>query len=199
MIRILQSPGAVALIGALAYIATTILAWQPVVRQVAASVPPPVKIRRPAVEFPKLGDPELDQLVTSLRQRKTDLDTRENNLQAWEARLQGEKEDIARLTGEVERRQKEFDQLVLRIREDEPAQLKKLARIYVAMTPATAADVLNQMNDADLLKLMALMKESELVPLLETLAKRGTNEMRRVALLSERLRLTLAPSTTRKP
>jgi flagellar motility protein MotE (MotC chaperone) len=198
IMRLLKSPLIAAIIGVIAYVVTTWLVWRtPDVHAFAKHTAPVTTTD--ILDFRKFGDPELDQFILNLRQRKVSLETREKALQSLEARVQTEQQELSRLLKEVEKRQKDFDQVVTRVREEEAPQLKKLAKIFTTMTPATATSVLKEMTDDELLKLMSFMKESELTPLMEMLATRGPTEVRRVALLSQRLRLVLPPPTTTKP
>jgi hypothetical protein len=57
------------------------------------------------------------------------------------------------------------------------------------MTPDGAASILKEMTTDQMVKILVFMKESETGPLLEMLAKTGPDEARRVAEITERLRL----------
>ena len=59
------------------------------------------------------------------------------------------------------------------------------------MTPEGAAKIFKEMDDAQLVKIMAYMKEKETATLLEAMAQLGEAEVKRVALISERLRTLL--------
>jgi flagellar motility protein MotE (MotC chaperone) len=71
--------------------------------------------------------------------------------------------------------------------------LKKLAKVYGGMTPDTAATVMGQLDDAVIVKIMLYMKESETAAILETLAKKGPDQAKRAASISEHVRLSIPP------
>ncbi len=97
-------------------------------------------------------------------------------------------------TQAVHRLQAEFDKNVTRVREAETVNLKRLAKLYATMSPEGAANVMKNLEDEQLLKILVHMKEVETAPILELMAKVSPDEAKRVATLSDRLRLVL-PST----
>lgn len=92
------------------------------------------------------------------------------------------------MTQQVGRIQTEFDRNVVRVREEETANLKRLAKIYAAMTPEGAVSILKEMKDDDIVKILAYMKDVETAPILELLAKPGVADAKRTAQISERLK-----------
>jgi flagellar motility protein MotE (MotC chaperone) len=85
--------------------------------------------------------------------------------------------------------QSDFDKGVLRVREEESANLKKLAKVYAAMSPDSAAAIFGELDDTAVVKIMVFMKDGETAAILESLAKKGQPQAKRAAELSERLRL----------
>ena len=124
---------------------------------------------------------------------------REQQLNELATRLQAERAEINQVTQTVFRLQLEFDRNALRVREDEAANLKKLAKIYSTMTPEGATMIIRQLEDEEIAKLLVIMKESEAAPLLENLAKLGETEAKRAAALSERLRKSIRRTPADKP
>ena len=88
--------------------------------------------------------------------------------------------------------QVEFDRNVVRVEESETANLKKLVKLYSGMAPENAVQILKQMDEGTVVRMMTLMKDSDASPLLEAMAKQGETEAKRAASISERLRLTMA-------
>ena len=76
-------------------------------------------------------------------------------------RLQAERSELNLVTQSVRQLQLDFDQNVLRISEEETANLKKLAKVYADMGPANAARVLEEMDDSSIIKIMVFMKDVE--------------------------------------
>lgn len=198
MLRLLQSSWVVALVGAAVYGAVTLLLVSrvPVGRPVRATAKVEAPGPRPSWNF---VNPELGQLVTELNQEKEALANRAKQLDELEARLAAERAEISVVTQAVYQMQREFDRNLVRVREEELANLKRLAKTYAIMTPEGAAKILKEMEDDQIVKLMLFMKEKESAPLLETLAQLGEAEVKRVAVISERLRTALFREPEKKP
>jgi len=92
-----------------------------------------------------------------------------------------------------------MDRSITRIREDEVTNLKKLAKMYAAMSPEGAAKILKEMDDDRVVKILVIMKEAESAPLLETLAKENSVQAKRAAGISESIRLAQAEKSSAKP
>jgi flagellar motility protein MotE (MotC chaperone) len=197
--NILQSNWVVALIGALSYMGTTIALWQaPLIDPLPAPSPVVDRMPKPSWEF---LNPEVDQLISDLENQKQALDKRERELKTLAARLETEKSEVGALTQMVAKAQAEFDRHVLRIKEQEVVNLKRLAKIYSTMTPEGAVSILIELPDDELVKQLVHMKDSETAPMLELMAAKGQDQAQRVAKLTSRMRMTLAqsdsPSTQR--
>jgi len=136
---------------------------------------------------------ELSQMVGELKDEREALKARAKALDELEARLNAERLEITTVTQTVSRLRADFDGLVTRVTDEEAANLKKLARVYAAMSPEGASRILKEMDDEQVVKVLALMKESETAPILEGLGQGGKEEARRAALISDRLRLTITP------
>ncbi|MPN54567.1 hypothetical protein SDC9_202238 [bioreactor metagenome] len=123
---------------------------------------------------------------------------RAQQLDELEARLKSEQQEIATVTQRVATVQAMLDKTVLRVREEETANLKKLAKMYSAMTPAAAALIMNELEDDQAVAILGLMKETECAPILEIIGKTGKEGARRAATISNRLRLLLLKDPTAK-
>lgn len=187
MMRILKSQWTASLLGALLFVATLGLTW-----------PPPPPPARPVVrEGPAAGpawtfrNPEVDQLVSELTREREVVAAKENELREFAVRLQTERAEIGSVTQAMYQMQADFDKNVTRVRQEEAANLKKLAKTYAAMTPTAAAAVCQELDDSAVVKIMVFMKEAETAQILDAMAKKGPAEARHVAALSERLRTVL--------
>jgi flagellar motility protein MotE (MotC chaperone) len=98
----------------------------------------------------------------------------------------------------VRQLQSDFDQNVLRIKEEETANLKKLAKVYADMDPVNASKILEEMDDTSIIKIMVFMKDVETAAIWEAMAKKGRPEAKRAALLSDRIRLASFRNNTAK-
>jgi flagellar motility protein MotE (MotC chaperone) len=138
--------------------------------------------------FWKQHNPEVDQMVQELRQEKLDLNKREAELRKLAAQLQAEREAINQVTQRVAQMQMEFDQNIVRVKDDEGANLKKLVKLYSAMSPEGVAAIFKEMDEQTVVKLMSLMKEEQVAGLLDSMAKEGDAQAKKAAAISEALR-----------
>ncbi len=202
MTRVLQSPWLAVALAVLAYAATTLVLLRPGTLQVALPTTP-TGTSTPKVEplLPSWGfkNPELDQLVSELRSERLALKSRAQELDDLASRLALERQEIGSVTQRVAFLQAEIDTNFVRIKAEETSNLKRLAKIYASMAPEAAAKILAEFQDEAAVKILAFMKESETAPILEGLAKDGPIAARRVALLSDRLRLLSASPPAAPP
>ena len=144
-------------------------------------------------------NPEVDRLIAELGAEKKAVSTRQEQLNELSTGLEAERTELNIILQSMHRMQKDFDRNVVRVREEEAANLKKLAKVYANMTPEGAAAIIKQMEDDQIVKFMVFMKEGETAPLLETFAKLGEPEAKRAAAISERLRTAIFRNTAAKP
>lgn len=149
-------------------------------------------------DFWDTHNPEVDQLVEDLKREKADLEKREELLRGLETRLASERAELNTITQRVHQLQVEFDQHVVRVKEEESTNLKKLARMYAAMSPEGAAVILKELEDQSIVKIFMFMKDTESAPLLEALALGGDLEAKRAAAISEQLRKTISDQAKSK-
>jgi flagellar motility protein MotE (MotC chaperone) len=189
MKKILASPWTAAAVSAVIYAASTFVFWKtPVVK------PPPalaVAVTRDNLASWEFTNPEADQLITELQAEKKNLAKKEQDLNDLTVRLQSERSEMNLVTQSVRQLQVDFDKNVLRIREEETANLKKLAKVYATMEPDSASKIMAEMDDTSIIKIMVFMKEAETAAILETFAKKGEPEAKRAAAITERLRLAV--------
>jgi len=142
------------------------------------------------------NNPEIDLLIVDLARERKAIEQRKQELEDFAARLQNERHEINQVTQFVHQLQTQFDETVLYVKKNETANLKKLAKIYISMTPQGALSILKQFEDDQFVKILSFMKETEMAPILEALAKEGPESIHRAATLAERLRLTMQEATT---
>ncbi len=151
----------------------------------------------PAVQAPfvnhgpswDFSNPEVDQLVRELRQERAAIASRGKQLDILAARLQAEQAELRSATQAVHQLQRDFDLGVARVKESEVANLKRLARVYASMEPEGASAILKQLDEVTAVKVLSFMKEDQIGAVLSAIARSGEPDTRRVAILSERLRL----------
>jgi flagellar motility protein MotE (MotC chaperone) len=194
MLKILQSGWVTALIGGIAYCATTavlIMSTPMSVTHTEAKEAP--RKYAPSWEF---FNPEVDLLVKELKHEKDALAAKAKELSELAARLDAERAELTVVTQAVHRMQAEFDRNVVRVKEEETTNLRRLGKVYSGMTPEGAALILKQMDDDQIVKILLFMKEAETGPLLENFARLSETEAKRAALVSDRLRTASAKPTS---
>ena len=188
MIKLLTSNWAAALAGAVVYLMATVAFWKTPERP--ASTMDSAASAAPAGASWEFTNPEADQLIAELKVEKKSLEKKEQQLNDLATRLAAESTELNQATQAVHQLQLNFDKNVVRVKEEETANLKKLAKVYAEMTPDGAANVLSEMEDPAIVRILVFMKEGETAGILEAISKKGPAEAKRVASLSESLRLS---------
>lgn len=196
MTKLLHSPWVASGLGALLYWTVTVLVWQPVASHDSRSGKPSARTGGPSWTF---TNPELAQLIEELKKEKEHLTQKEKELADLAARLNAERMELNQATQAIHALQLEFDRNVTRVEEQETANLKRLARMYASMGAEGAMPILKQMDEPTLIKILAIMKESEVAPILEAMGKQSEAEAKQAAVISERLRLAVAKPTSASP
>ncbi len=159
-----------------------------------------------AASEPRLGagpawdfvNPDLDRLIAELKEQKTAVAQREQQLNQLAERLEAERAELDLITQAVSRTRDEFEKKLTQVREEEVANLKRLAKMYASMSPEGAAGIIKQMDDEQALKFMVFMKDAEAGPILEALSKLSEADAKRAASLTDRLRTTVYRSALPK-
>ena len=149
--------------------------------------------------FPLPDNPHGVQGESELKQQKQDLEAEKKSLLELAQRIQTERQELIQITQQVHRIQREIDQAIIRVRDDEGKNLAKLAKTYGGMSPDGAAIVMKGLDDVSLVKVLLFMKESETAPILELIARKSDVDAKRMALVSERLRLAQMSRTKPAP
>jgi len=195
---ILQTKWTALVAGGLAYVLTTWAVLQPhkQLAQAAAALEKARETRDAPVAGPSwtFQNAELEQLMGELKNEREAARLRATQLDGLEARLASEHQEICSVTQTVARLQGQLDVAITRVSDAEVNNLKKLAKVYATMSPESAARILKEMDDEPIVKILALMKESESAPIIESLGQGNRGEAKRVAAISDRLRLTLVDS-----
>jgi flagellar motility protein MotE (MotC chaperone) len=195
--KILQSSLFASALGLLLYATVTIVCWK--APAMAPDAGPDAAMaahaRAPSWEF---QSPEADLLLTELKQQKETLDQREKDLTQLAERLQAERLELGVVTQAVHQLQAELDSKLVRITAEEATNIKKLARTYATMAPDGAAPIMRELEDSTLMKILAVMKDTESAPILEVMGRFSPDDARRVAKATERLRFYLAQKDPKK-
>jgi flagellar motility protein MotE (MotC chaperone) len=194
MFKLLSHSWISAPIGAVIYLLATVLFWQKPDLAPRLRISDLVNSIGPSWDF---NNPEADLLMSELKIEKKSLDQRKQQLDDLERRLHTERAEVGQVIQSVRQLQGDFDKAVLRVKEEETGNLKKLAKVYAAMTPETAASVLEQLDNEAIVKIMLFLKDGDTAAILEAMAKKGDVEARRTAQISEQIRLSAHSPTTK--
>lgn len=205
--KALESPLVSTAAGGVAFLLTWMLTLQSaapnirpaaVAHQAAAAPGVPAAPTYP-VESWVYYNPEVDQLIKDLKAERDALTAREQDLKQLAARLTTERSELDQVADSVKKMQAEIEKRLVEIKADEVPNLKRLAKSYSSMSPAGAAGIFREMEDSAVVKILAVMKDTENGPILEALARQGPAEATRAAALTEKLRLARVPATKAKP
>jgi len=176
------------------FLIATVLFWQKPVLPARHNISDLVASMGPSWDF---NNPEADLLISELKMEKKTLQQRQQQMDDLATRLNTERAELGQVIQSVRQLQGDFDKAVLRVKDEETGNLKKLAKVYAAMTPETAATVLEQLDNEAIVKIMLFLKNEETAAILEAIAKKGDAEARRTAEISEQIRLS-SQTTTNK-
>jgi len=167
----------------------------PVEANAAAEPAHPPQIRGPSWTF---FNPEMDQIVAELKMEKETMRAKAKQLAELEVRLKADRSELDEATKRIGKMQDQVNRDLFRIKDDEAANLKKLAKMYSSMEPASAAKIMRELDDAVVVKIMTLMKDAETGVILDALSKMGDLETKRAARISENLRLAVVQKAAAK-
>ena len=197
MLKKLGSPWIGSIVGLFCYLGVTAATWNRATAHMVSTEheavvgdAPPEGVDQSPWMFNNI---EVEALIKELREERETLGKREKELKEWADRLEAERGEISQLTNSMARLQKDFDASVVRVGDEEAANLKKLAKTYSSMDPEGAATIFKQMEDPAVVKIMAMMKEQETGPILSALSKLGDADAKRAGDLTEKLRLAVVP------
>ena len=186
--KFLQAPITAMLLGGLGFLLTVFALIQKPLAESAR--PRELSEEEQVTGFWERHDPEVDQLLQEIKNEKELLAKRAAELKELEGRLAAERAELNQVTQRVAQIQQEFDQTIVRIKEEETPNLKKLAKMYMTMSPEGASAIFRELDDEVIVKLLVLMKEDQSAPLLEAMAQKGEEQAKRAASLAEAMRKT---------
>jgi flagellar motility protein MotE (MotC chaperone) len=141
----------------------------------------------PLAELPR--DPtrftqsEID-LLQALSARRDQIDAREKGLAQREQLLQAAEKRLEEKVAELEGVKAELLRLIGRRNEEEDARLRSLVRIYEAMKPKEAAQILEKLDMDVVVGVIERMKEAKVAPILASMVPERAKTV--TALLADR-------------
>ncbi len=135
---------------------------------------------------------EIENLSNELKEERARLKKQAEQMGQREARLAAEEKEFTKIRADVEAVRKQVSDRVLEISTDEAKNLKTLATTYSNLTPRGAVAILKEMDDATVVKILALMKVDVVSPIFEEMSKSTGSDSalaKRAAQLSEKIRM----------
>ncbi len=197
--KMLQSPVVAAILGGLlflltsAFLTTKGLAPVPHAAGEHEEAGEEVSVNGPSWTF---FNPEMEQILGELKAERDTVAVKEKQLNELATRLRAERAELDDEMKKMKAIQLKVDRDVMRIKDDEAGNLKKLAKMYATMEPAGAAKIMRELDDVVVVKILTLMKEPETALVLESFARMGDAETKRAAQLSESLRAAASTKTS---
>lgn len=131
----------------------------------------------------RFSQSEID-LLQALAARRDILERREKEISQREALLSAAEKRLEEKVIELEGVKSELLKMIGRRNEEEDARLRSLVRIYEAMKPKEAAQILEKLDMTVLLGVIERMKESKVAPILASMAPDRAKTV--TALLADR-------------
>ena len=135
-------------------------------------------------------------MVTYLHQASNTFQLKKKELDELGQRIAAERAELASVTQSVVRLREEIDRHLIQIQGDEAANVKRLAKTYAGMEPASVAKVFAELDEKFVVKIMSQMKDDQNGLVLDALAKTDAQRAKLAASLSDKLRLV---PTAKKP
>lgn len=191
MVRLLQSGSVTMLIGTLLYLGSSVFFLDLGHVTLGPGTETEIPQGRQHGASWEFLDPEVDRLVEELNQEKAALAQQREQLNQLAKRLEAERAELASATQTVHQLRTEFDQTFVRVQGEEAKNLKRLAKMFATMEPATAMQVMDQLGEDEMSKLLAIMKDDQVTSILQYLASQGEEQAKRAAALAGRLKRAL--------
>lgn len=134
----------------------------------------------------------ITQLERELHERIMMLDAREEELNAYEARLGADRAEIEEIKTQVERMREHLLEGVVKLETDEVENLKRLAKVYATLTPDATVNIFRDLDDSTVVKILFFMKSDTVGAVLQEMATANggiAEQVRRAAKISDMLRL----------
>jgi len=137
---------------------------------------------------------EMENLSTELKEEKKRLQQESTQLDQRAARLAADRQELERIRTDLQGMRHQIDERVIMIKADEAKNLRSLALTYSTLPATSAVNIIKEMDDVTVVKILSLMKPDVAGPLFDVMATSptgpdGSSMAKRAAVLSEKLRL----------
>jgi len=145
---------------------------------------------------------EIENLANELKGERERQRKLAEQLDHRETQMASERQELNKIRTEIEGLRQEIATKVVEINADEMKNVRVLAQTYTSLTPRAAVAIIKEMDDAMVVKILSMMKPDVVAPIFEEMSRTAGNDgpmARRVALLSDRLRLIRAAKAPTSP
>ena len=140
---------------------------------------------------------EIENLASELKDVKATLVIREQTVAAREERLAADLRELEKTRQQIDTLRKSVAEGMVQIEAEETKNLKTLAKTYSELTPRAAVGIMQQMDESTVVKILHLMKNDVVSPILQEMGSSADPEVtKRAAQLTDRLRLVKALKPT---
>jgi len=114
---------------------------------------------------------EIDNLVNELKTERESYEKKKNDFAAVELRIATEKKELTRIRVEIEKMRAELTAQTTEMQSSEKTNVRSLSRTYSNMKPEQAVAIISEMTDANIVKILSLMKPDIQARILSEMAK----------------------------
>ncbi len=163
--------------------------------------PPPVEVAPVVDEKPvppqtvfSFHTNELVEMVEDLKKQKQKILEEQKDVKSLAARTMADRQEVEKIRQEIKDLMSDLDKRVVEVQQEEVKNLEVLASTYTAMPPTAAVAILKEMEEDQVVKILAAMKAKAVASILSEMGraidKSGEESVaRRAARITDKLRL----------
>ena len=199
-LRMLAAPWFLALVGLLSSLVIGVTMMMSAQKKLV-STPPPVAAAPVVEEKPvppqtvfSFHTNELVEMIEDLRKQKQKILEEQKDVKALAARTMADRQEVEKIRQEIKDLRSDLDKRVVEIQQEEIKNLDSLASTYTAMPPGAAVAIFKEMEEDQVVKILAAMKAKAVASVLSEMGrmvdKSGEESVaRRAARITDKLRL----------
>ena len=196
----LAAPWFLALVGLLSSLVIGVTMMMSAQKKIVAT-PPPVATAPVVEEKPvppqtvfSFHTNELVEMVEDLKKQKQKILEEQKDVKALAARTMADRQEVEKIRQEIKDLRSDLDKRVVEVQQEEVKNLDSLASTYTAMPPGAAVAIFREMEEDQVVKILAAMKSKAVASILSemgrTVDKAGEESVaRRAARITDKLRL----------
>jgi flagellar motility protein MotE (MotC chaperone) len=196
----LAAPWFLAVVGLLSSLGVGVMMMLSAQKKIV-SAPPPVATVAPVEEKPvppptvfSFHTAELVEMVEDLKKQKQKILEEQKDVKALAARTLSDRQEVEKIRDEIKELRADLDRRVVEVQQEEVKNLEALASTYSAMPPAASVSIFKEMEEDQVVKILATMKAKAVALVLSEMGKSPDKSgeestARRAARITDKLRL----------